>query len=131
MTNTTAYQRGAGARFPGRIARVRFAGILRGHNAESRGHLPAGAAPRGPGVDELPPKIQDKCYLRLERLREMGHVLRRPEADFLRDGIHEFRVSHGAFVTGYGTSSTGPPTRRSGAALLRNRCSRRRRSIAR
>jgi phage-related protein len=42
---------------------------------------------------ELPPKVQDKCYLRLERLREMGHALRRPEADFLRDGIYELRIS--------------------------------------
>jgi hypothetical protein len=29
----------------------------------------------------------------LERLREMGHELRRPEADFLRDGVYELRVS--------------------------------------
>jgi phage-related protein len=29
----------------------------------------------------------------VERLREMGHELRRPEADFLRDGIYELRVS--------------------------------------
>jgi hypothetical protein len=36
-----------------------------------------------------PIKVQDKCHLRLERLREMGHELRRPEADFLRDGIYE------------------------------------------
>ena len=43
--------------------------------------------------NELPEKVQDKCYLRLERLREMGHELRRPEADFLRDGIYELRVS--------------------------------------
>jgi len=43
--------------------------------------------------DELPAKVQDKCYLRLERLGEMGHELRRPEADFLRDGIYELRVS--------------------------------------
>jgi phage-related protein len=41
----------------------------------------------------LPEKAQDKCYVRLERLREMGHELRRPEADFLRDGIYELRVS--------------------------------------
>lgn len=32
-------------------------------------------------------------YLRLERLGEVGHELRRPEADFLRDGIYELRVS--------------------------------------
>lgn len=38
-------------------------------------------------------KAQDKCYLRLERLREAGHELRRPEADYLRDGIYELRVS--------------------------------------
>jgi len=42
---------------------------------------------------KLPAKAQDKCFLRLERLREMGHELRRPEADFLRDGIYELRVS--------------------------------------
>ena len=42
--------------------------------------------------DKLPAKVQDKCYLRLERLREMGHELRRPEADFLRDRIYELRV---------------------------------------
>lgn len=45
--------------------------------------------------DTLPAKVQDKCYLRLERLREMGHKLRRPEVDFLRDGIYELRVSIG------------------------------------
>ena len=41
----------------------------------------------------LPAKVQDKCLLRLERLREVGHELRRPEADFLRDGVYELRVS--------------------------------------
>ena len=41
----------------------------------------------------LSPKVQDKCYRRLERLAEMGHDLRRPEADFLRDGIYELRIS--------------------------------------
>ena len=41
----------------------------------------------------LPARAQDKCFLRLERLGEIGHELRRPEADFLRDGIYELRVS--------------------------------------
>ncbi len=41
---------------------------------------------------ELPVKAQAKCLLRLERLRELGHELRRPEADYLRDGIYELRV---------------------------------------
>ncbi len=44
--------------------------------------------------DGLPPKAQDKCRVRIERLRELGHELRRPEADYLRDGIYELRVKH-------------------------------------
>jgi phage-related protein len=31
--------------------------------------------------------------VRIERLTELGHELRRPEADFLRDGIYELRTS--------------------------------------
>ena len=42
---------------------------------------------------KLQPKLQDKCVVRIERLRELGHELRRPDADFLRDGIYELRVS--------------------------------------
>jgi phage-related protein len=52
-----------------------------------------GSCPFLAWFEELPAKVQDKCYLRLERLREMGHELRRPEADYLRDGIYELRVS--------------------------------------
>ena len=37
----------------------------------------------------------DKCLARISRLAEMGFELRRPEADFLRDGIHELRVRRG------------------------------------
>ncbi len=54
-----------------------------------------GSCPFVEWFEKLPVKVQDKCYLRLERLREMGHELRRPEADFLRDGIYELRVSLG------------------------------------
>ena len=54
-----------------------------------------GSCPFVEWFDELPVKVQDKCYPRLEGLREMGHGLRRPEADFLRDGIYELRVSLG------------------------------------
>ena len=43
-------------------------------------------------LDGLPPKIQDKCVVKIERLRELGHELRRPEADLLREGIYELRV---------------------------------------
>ncbi len=43
--------------------------------------------------DAISNKAQDKCRLKLERLRELGHELRRPEADYLRDGVYELRVS--------------------------------------
>jgi phage-related protein len=43
-------------------------------------------------LDRLPARAQDKCRVRIERLREMGHELRRPEADYLQDGIYELRV---------------------------------------
>jgi phage-related protein len=43
-------------------------------------------------LDRLPVKVQDKCRVRIERLRDLGHELRRPEADYLRDGIYELRV---------------------------------------
>jgi phage-related protein len=42
----------------------------------------------------LPPKVVAKVRLRLERLAELGHGLRRPEADFLRDGIYELRIGY-------------------------------------
>ena len=35
-----------------------------------------------------------KCIARIQRLASMGHELRRPEADYLRDGIHELRARH-------------------------------------
>ncbi len=41
----------------------------------------------------LPPKGQDKCRVRLGRLAELGHELRRPEADLLRDKIYELRAT--------------------------------------
>lgn len=44
-------------------------------------------------LDRQPIKVQDKCFVRVERLAELGHELRRPEADLLRDGIYELRVS--------------------------------------
>lgn len=45
-------------------------------------------------LEELPLKVQIKCIERIDRLGELGHELRRPEADFLRDGIHELRASY-------------------------------------
>jgi hypothetical protein len=43
-------------------------------------------------LDELPEKAQLKCLAKVKRLEELGHELRRPEADFLRDGIYELRI---------------------------------------
>ena len=51
-----------------------------------------GSVPMLEWLDSLQPKALDKCTVRIERLEEMGHELRRPEADFLRDGIYELRV---------------------------------------
>ncbi len=53
-----------------------------------------GSVPLLEWFDGLTEKAQDKCLARIERLRELGHELRRPEADFLRDGIHELRAKH-------------------------------------
>jgi phage-related protein len=54
-----------------------------------------GTVPLLEWFDGLTEKAQDKCLARIERLRELGHELRRPEADLLRDGIHELRAKHG------------------------------------
>jgi phage-related protein len=43
-------------------------------------------------LDAIPAKAQAKCLARLKRLEDLGHELRRPEADLLRDGIYELRV---------------------------------------
>ncbi len=40
-------------------------------------------------------KAYAKCVVRIRRLIAMGHELRRPEADFLREGIYELRVKKG------------------------------------
>lgn len=44
-------------------------------------------------LDQLPAKAQLKCLAKLERLKQEGHELRRPEADLLRDKIYELRAS--------------------------------------
>jgi phage-related protein len=36
-----------------------------------------------------------KCNARIQVLAQLGHELRRPMADYLRDGIHELRIRHG------------------------------------
>ena len=44
-------------------------------------------------LDGLPAKARLKCLARLQRLEMLGHELRRPEADYLRDDIYELRAS--------------------------------------
>ena len=55
-----------------------------------------GSVPILEWLDSLREKALDKCTVRIERLEELGHELRRPEADFLRDGIYELRVGFAA-----------------------------------
>lgn len=45
-------------------------------------------------LDKLPSKARLKCIERIARLAELGNELRRPEADFLRDGVYELRASY-------------------------------------
>lgn len=40
----------------------------------------------------MSPKPRAKCVGALTRLEEMGHELRRPEVDYLRDDIYELRI---------------------------------------
>ena len=40
----------------------------------------------------LQPKARSKCVVKIERLAALGHELRRPEADYLRDKIYELRI---------------------------------------
>jgi hypothetical protein len=43
-------------------------------------------------LDGLSTRVRAKCLVRIERLGDLGHELRRPEADLLRDGIYELRI---------------------------------------
>ncbi len=57
-----------------------------------------GAAPVWEWLKDLRagnPKAYAKCVVRIRRLVELGHELRRPEADLLRDGIYELRARLG------------------------------------
>ena len=40
------------------------------------------------------PKRFANCVGRIRQLESMGHELRRPSADYLRDGIYELRAKH-------------------------------------
>ena len=51
-----------------------------------------GSVPVLDWFDTLSDKAQAKCVVKIERLAEEGHELRRPEADYLRDEIYELRI---------------------------------------
>lgn len=36
-----------------------------------------------------------KCVARIRRLADLGHELRRPETDYLKDGLYELRILSG------------------------------------
>ena len=72
-------------------------------------------------LGELPERAQTTCRARLELLGAQGHELRRPAADYLRDGIYELRARAGrvqyrmlyffhgreAIVVSHGTTKLG------------------------
>ena len=58
----------------------------------------SGASPVVTWLEELrntDEKAYAKCVAVVERLEELGHELRRPTADMLRDGIYELRARKG------------------------------------
>lgn len=58
-------------------------------NAKSTCSPTADSVPTLSNACMLKPSLQDICVVKIERLRELGHELRRPETDLLRDGIYE------------------------------------------
>lgn len=53
-----------------------------------------GTVPLLAWLDGLQEKARMKVLVRLERLEESGHELRRPEAENLGDGLYELRAKH-------------------------------------
>ncbi|MBN2216468.1 MAG: type II toxin-antitoxin system RelE/ParE family toxin [Pirellulales bacterium] len=43
-------------------------------------------------LEQNEPKAYRKCLARILELAESGHEMRRPHADYLRDGIYELRI---------------------------------------
>lgn len=46
-------------------------------------------------LEKRHPKAHASCLARIRELRRLGHELRRPIADYLRDGIRELRFREG------------------------------------
>jgi hypothetical protein len=78
-------------------------------------------------LDRLPAKAQDKCRVRIERLRDLRHELRRPEADYLRwhlrtaSGTSRNELPHALFLSRQGCScSCSWPGQGAGSAAARD-----------
>src|SRR5208283_3073153 len=54
-----------------------------------------GTVPLLQWLDGTDKKVRAKCIVCIERLQQEGHALRRPECDYLRDGIYELRARFG------------------------------------
>jgi len=83
-------------------------------------------------------KAYATCIAAIERLAELGHELRRPMADLLRDGIHELRIRKGRvnyrilyFFHGRGMAILGHAITKEGMvpAVEIERCTRRKRAF--
>ncbi len=44
-------------------------------------------------LSSIPFRARMKCHARIKRLKMLGHEIRRPEGDYLHDGIYELRAS--------------------------------------
>jgi phage-related protein len=51
-----------------------------------------GSTPMLDWLDRLPQRARVQCIGKVELLKDLGHELRRPHADYVRDGIHELRA---------------------------------------
>lgn len=51
-----------------------------------------GSTPFLEWFDRLPTQAKVQCRVRLQLLADQGHMLRRPAADYLREGIYELRA---------------------------------------
>jgi phage-related protein len=54
----------------------------------------SGHIPLKDWLRNLPSKARAKCLNRLDQLSELGSEIRRPAADYLKDGIYELRASY-------------------------------------
>jgi phage-related protein len=52
-----------------------------------------GSVPLVEWLDRLSDRAEMKCRVKLDRLAELGHEIRRPEADYLQHGIYELRAT--------------------------------------